>query len=39
MNAYRVSVEKLRVKGKRPLRRPRRMWEDNITAYLRETGC
>jgi hypothetical protein len=26
-------------KGKRPLRRPRRRWEDNIKMELRETGC
>jgi hypothetical protein len=24
--------------GKRPLRRPRRRWEDNIKIYLREIG-
>jgi hypothetical protein len=24
--------------GKRPLRRPRRRWEDNIRMYLREIG-
>jgi len=24
--------------GKRPLGRPRRRWEDNIRAHLRETG-
>ena len=25
--------------GKRPLGRPRRRWEDNITMDLREVGC
>ena len=25
--------------GKRPLVRPRRMWEDNIKMDLREVGC
>jgi hypothetical protein len=34
--AYRVLVRK--PEGKRPLRRPRRRWEDNIKMYLRETG-
>ena len=24
---------------KRPLERPRRRWEDNITMYLQELGC
>jgi hypothetical protein len=27
-----------RSEGKRPLERPRRMWEDNIKMDLRETG-
>jgi hypothetical protein len=27
-----------RPEGKRPLRRPRRRWEDNIKMYLREIG-
>jgi hypothetical protein len=36
-NAYRILVGK--PKGKRPLGRPRRRWEDNIGMYLRETGC
>jgi len=27
------------LKGKRPLRRPRRRWEDNIKINLRKTGC
>jgi len=31
---YRVLVERL--KGKRPLRRPRRSWEDNIKMDLRK---
>jgi hypothetical protein len=26
-------------KGKRPLRRPRRRWEDNIKIDLQEVGC
>jgi len=34
---YRVLVGKPR--GKRPLGRPRRRWEDNIRMYLREVGC
>jgi hypothetical protein len=25
--------------GKRPLRRPRRRWEDNIEADFQEVGC
>ena len=25
--------------GKRPLRRPRRRWEDNIKMYFKEVGC
>jgi len=25
--------------GKRPLRRPRRRWVDNIRMYLQEVGC
>jgi hypothetical protein len=25
--------------GKRPLRRPRRRWEDNIRIQLQEVGC
>jgi hypothetical protein len=33
---YRVLVG--RPKGKRPLGRPRRRWEDNINMYLREIG-
>jgi hypothetical protein len=33
---YRVSVG--RTEGKRPLGRPRRRWEDNITMDLREIG-
>ena len=35
-NAYRVLVGK--PKGKRPLGRPRRRWEDNIKMDLREVG-
>ncbi|KAJ4432156.1 hypothetical protein ANN_20772 [Periplaneta americana] len=35
-NAYRVLVG--RPEGKRPLGRPRRRWEDNITMDLREVG-
>jgi len=34
--AYRVLVG--RPKGKRPLERPRRRWEDNIKMDLREIG-
>jgi hypothetical protein len=33
---YRVLIE--RPEGKRPLRRSRRRWEDNIKMDLRETG-
>jgi hypothetical protein len=35
-NAYWILVGKL--KGKRPLGRPRRRWEDNIKMDLREIG-
>jgi hypothetical protein len=35
-NAYRILVRE--PEGKRPLRRPRRTWEDNIRMDLRETG-
>jgi hypothetical protein len=35
-NVYRVLVRKL--EGKRPLRRPRRRWEDGIKMDLREMG-
>ena len=34
---YRVLVGK--PEGRRPLRRPRRRWEDNIRMDLREVGC
>jgi hypothetical protein len=34
MNAYRISVGK--TEGKRPLGRPKRRWEDNISMDLRE---
>jgi hypothetical protein len=34
---YRVLVGK--PEGKRPLGRPRRRWEDNIKADLKEVGC
>jgi len=34
---YRVLVEI--AEGKRPLRRPRRRWEDNIKMGLQEVGC
>ena len=34
---YRVLVWK--PEGRRPLRRPRRRWEDNIRMDLREVGC
>jgi hypothetical protein len=36
-NAYRIFVGK--PEGKRPLRRPRRRWVDNIKMDLREIGC
>ena len=36
-NAYRVLVGKS--EGKRPSRRPRRRWEDNIKMDLREMSC
>jgi hypothetical protein len=36
VNAYRISVGKS--KGKRPLRRPRCTWKDNIKMDIRETG-
>jgi hypothetical protein len=35
-DADRISVGK--PEGKRPLRRPRRRWEDNIKTNLREIG-
>jgi hypothetical protein len=35
-NAYRIWVGTS--EGKRPLGRPRRRWEDNITMDFRETG-
>ena len=35
--AYRVSVGN--PKGRRPLGRPRRRWEDNIRMDFREVGC
>jgi ribosome biogenesis protein Nip4 len=28
-----------KTEGKRPLRKPRRRWEDNIKMYLQEVGC
>jgi hypothetical protein len=34
---FRVLVRK--TEGKRPLRRPRRRWEDNIRMDLQEVGC
>jgi hypothetical protein len=34
---YRVLVGK--PKGKRPLGRPRRSWEDNVRMDLQEVGC
>ena len=36
-NAYRILVGK--PEGKRPLGRPRHIWEDNIKIDLREVGC
>jgi hypothetical protein len=35
-NSYRILMGKL--EGKRPLRRPRRMWVDSVKMDLRETG-
>jgi hypothetical protein len=35
-NAYKILVQK--PDGKRPLRRPRYRWEDNIKTDLRKTG-
>jgi hypothetical protein len=35
-NVYRILVGKS--EGKRPLRRPRHMWENNIKMDIRETG-
>jgi hypothetical protein len=35
-NAYNILVGKS--EGKRPLRRPRHRWEDNIRMYHREIG-
>jgi hypothetical protein len=35
-NSFRILVGKL--EGKRPLRRPRRRWVDNIKIDLREIG-
>jgi hypothetical protein len=36
-DVYRVVVRKL--ERKRPLRRSRRRWEDNIKMDLKEVGC
>jgi hypothetical protein len=36
-SVYRVSVGK--PEGKRPLRRPRHRWEENINMDLQEVGC
>jgi hypothetical protein len=35
-SAYKILV--LNSEGKRPLRRPRHRWEDNIKVHLKETG-
>jgi hypothetical protein len=35
-NAYKILVGK--PQGKRPLRRPRRKWVNNMKIYLREIG-
>jgi hypothetical protein len=35
-NAYKISIGK--PEGKRPLGRPRRRWEGNITMFLRKIG-
>jgi hypothetical protein len=37
IGVYRVLVGK--TEGKRPLRRPRCRWEDNIRMALQEVGC
>jgi hypothetical protein len=37
IGVYRVLVWK--PEGKRPLRRPRRRWENNVKMYLDEVGC
>ena len=37
MGVYRVLVRK--PEGRRPLRRPRRRWVDNIRMDLQEVGC
>ena len=34
---YRILVGK--TEGKRPLRRPKRRWEDNIKMVLQKVGC
>jgi hypothetical protein len=36
-NAHKILFNKL--DGKRPVRRPRHRWEDNIKMYLKETRC
>jgi hypothetical protein len=36
-SVYRVSIGK--PKGRRPLEKPRRRWENNIKTDLREVGC
>jgi hypothetical protein len=36
-NAHKIFAGK--PEGNRPLRRPRRRWEDNIRTALREIGC
>jgi len=36
-DVYRAFVGK--PEGKRPLRRPRRRWEDNIKMDIQEVGC
>jgi hypothetical protein len=37
-NAYLYKIVVRKPEGKRPLRRPRRRWEDNIKIDLREIG-
>jgi hypothetical protein len=37
IGVYRVSVGK--PEGKRPLTRPKRRWDDNITMDLQKVGC
>jgi hypothetical protein len=36
---YEGRGEVRKYEGKRPLRRPRHRWEDNIKAYVQKVGC